>query len=197
MYTAEKEGSWIVIGTYNGLADGTTLIVKQGTIVPPVENETQPEETQENETTPQPLEEMSIKTQDSLTIAPGSNETFVVTVSNVGSKDLADVSLSAVNVSSDWISTYPSKITIEAGSSKYFLVVLSVPSGSNETTSRTISLIATSSDGTTTKKDISLTVSSAPTGLVGFSKNLLNLGIVIVAVAALVLIAWELWFRKK
>jgi hypothetical protein len=30
----------------------------------------------------------------------------------------------------------------------------------------------------------------------GLTKNLLNLGIVIIAVAALILIGWELWFRK-
>ncbi|OGI12253.1 hypothetical protein A3K64_02920 [Candidatus Micrarchaeota archaeon RBG_16_36_9] len=193
IYTAQKEGTWTVIGVYNSLADGTALSVKPGTVViPPAENETKP---QQNET--KPLEEMSIETQDSVEISPGSNETFVVTVKNTGSEDLADVSLSSTDVPSDWITAYPSKTTISVGASKDFLVVLAVPNETNQTFEKNISLVASSSSGTKATKNIALTIASAPTGLMGLSKNLLNLGIVIVAVAALVLIAWELWFRKK
>lgn len=184
IYTAQNQGTWSVIGIYNSLADGTTLTVS-GTAPTPTPNQTI-------------AKEMSIKTQDSVTIALGSNETFVVTVNNVGSTDLSDVALSATNISSDWITTYPSKIAIGAGTSKDFLVVISVPANdSNQTYSKQMSLVATSSDGTVATKAITLTIGSAPTGLLGLSKNLLDLGIVIVAVAALVLIAWELWFRKK
>lgn len=197
-YTAGAAGTWIVIGTYNGLADGTTLTIKQGAVVTPTENVTPPVVTNETVPTTQPTESMEINAQDSVTIAPGSNETFVVTVDNTGSEDLVDVSLSATNISSDWITSYPSKITIGTGTSKDFLVVISVPANeTNETESINAGLVATSNDGTMTTKAFALTISSAPTGLIGLSKNLLNLGIVIVAVAALVLIAWELWFRKK
>lgn len=188
VYTAKNEGTWTVIGLYNSLADGTTLTVKSGVVTPVVN------ETEENET--EPLEEMNIETQDSVTIAPGSNETFVVTVNNVGSEDLVDVSLSTASISNTWLTTYPSKITIGAGTSKDFLVVINVPNNTDQTSLK-ISLVATSSSGTKSTKDIDLEISNAPTGLMGLSKNLLNLGIVIVAVAALVLIAWELWFRKK
>jgi len=73
--------------------------------------------------------------------------------------------------------------------------VLSVPA--NETESRKMDLMASSSEGVTTAKSIDINLGTAPTGFVGISKNLLNLGIVIIAVAALVLIAWELWFRKS
>jgi uncharacterized membrane protein len=139
---------------------------------------------------------MNIEAQDSVAVAPGSNETFIMTVNNVGSKDLSDVSISTSSVPSDWVTIYPSKITIASGTSRDYLVVVSVPI--NETGSKTMEFVATSSSGTTSTKNIELQISTSPTGLLGgFSKNLLNLGIVIVAVAALVLIAWELWFRKS
>ncbi len=99
-----------------------------------------------------------------------------------------------MGIPSEWITIYPFKITLEAGTSRDFLIVLSVPE--NETESRKIDLIATSTEGITTSRNIDLNLGAPPTGFVGISKNLLNLGIVIIAVAALVLIAWELWFRK-
>jgi len=207
VYTAENEGIWTVTGAYNSLIDGTSLTVKTG-VVPPAEEEI-PEEVPEEipeevppapeeeippVTPTAPLEEMNIDVQESITIAPGSNETFVVTVNNVGTTDLTDVSLSTMGVPSDWITIYPPKVTIEAGTSREFLIVLSVPV--NETESRKMDLIAVSSEGITTSKSIDVNIATGPTGLVGISKNLLNLGIVIIAVAALILIAWELWFRK-
>jgi uncharacterized membrane protein len=137
---------------------------------------------------------MNIETQESIAIAPGSNETFIVTINNVGTKSLTDVILSTENIPSDWVTVYPSKITIDAGTSRDFLVVLGVPA--NETESKKVDVIATSKEGITATKTIDIKIGTAPTGLIGFSKNLLNLGIVIVAVAALELIAWELWFRK-
>ena len=201
VYTAEKEGIWTVTGIYNSVVDGTTLNVKSG--VPPVTppEEEVPEEVPEEEeeeippvTPTAPLEEMNIEVEEVMTIAPGSNETFIVTLNNVGTKDLTDVSLSTMGIPSEWITIYPFKIALEAGTSRDFLVVVSVPE--NETESKKIDLVASSSEGITTSKSIDLNLGVPPTGFVGFSKNLLNLGIVIIAVAALVLIAWELWFRK-
>jgi len=200
VYTAENEGIWTVTGVYNSIVDGTYLTVTTGAppVIPPEEEEV-PEEIPEEEELPPvtptaPLEEMNIECEDILTIAPGSNETFIVTINNVGTTLLTDVSLTTMGVPIDWVTIYPFKITIEAGTSRDFLIVLSVPA--NETESRKIDLIATSSEGITTTKNIDLNLGAAPTGFVGISKNLLNLGIVIIAVAALVLIAWELWFRK-
>jgi uncharacterized membrane protein len=145
--------------------------------------------------TPTPSQELSIDAQDSLTIAPGSNDTFIVTVNNIGTKDLTAVSLSTMNVPSDWVSIYPSNVSIQAGASKDFLVVVSVPENTSET--QNMGLLASSNEGVTAEKNVTVSVGTEPTGLMGLSKNLLNLGIVIVAVAALVLIAWELWFRKS
>jgi len=204
VYTAGSEGIWTVTASYNSLIDGTSLTIKTGAVVTPpqevpTEVPTTPTEVPTTPTTPpvtptQPLKEMNIETKESLTISPGSNETFIVTVNNVGTTTMSDVSLTAAGVPSDWIIIYPFKITIEAGTSRDFLVVLNVPA--NETESKTLSLEATSTEGITAAKNVTLNLGTAPTGLVGFSKNLLNLGIVIIAVAALVLIAWELWFRK-
>ncbi|NIO45095.1 MAG: hypothetical protein GTN36_06120 [Candidatus Aenigmarchaeota archaeon] len=207
VYTAEKEGIWTVTGIYNSVVDGTTLNVKSGVppVTPPEEEEEVPEEVPEEEEEEEeegvppveptgPLEEINIEAEDIITIAPGSNETFIVTVNNVGTTDLTDVSISTMGVPSEWITVYPFKITLEAGTSRDFLIVLSVPE--NETETKKLDLMATSSEGITTTKSIDINLGAPPTGFVGLSKNLLNLGIVIIAVAALVLIAWELWFRK-
>ncbi len=202
VYTTENEGIWTVTGVYNSLVDGTGLTVTTAAppVIPPEEPEEVPEEVPEEEeeelppVIPTPLEEMNIETEDILTVAPGANETFIVTINNVGTTDLTDVSLTTMGVPIEWVTIYPFKITIEAGTSRDFLIVLSVPA--NETESKTIDLIATSTEGITATKSVDINVGVAPTGFVGISKNLLNLGIVIIAVAALVLIAWELWFRK-
>jgi hypothetical protein len=202
-YTAQIEGVWTVVGTYNTLVDGETLTVKSGAVATPTP---QPTATPTPTTTPTPTgpvvtpatptpSEMSIDAQDSLTIAPGSNDTFIVTVNNLGTRDLTAVSLSTTNVPSDWVSIYPSNVSIQAGASKDFLIVVSVPENTSET--QNMGILASSNEGITTEKNITVNVGTSPTGLMGLSKNLLNLGIVIVAVAALVLIAWELWFRKS
>ena len=196
-YTAEKEGLWTVVGTYNTLADGSVLRVASGAVTTPVEV---PEEVTEEEETPvvlpvQTTEEMNIDTRDSISVVPGSNATFIVTVNNVGKTNLSDVVLSTSNVPSEWVTVYPSKTTIAAGASKDFLVVLSVPE--NTTVSESIDVVATSAEDVQASKTVEISSSETPTGLLGISKNLLNLGIVIVAVAALVLIAWELWFKKS
>jgi hypothetical protein len=206
VYTAENEGTWTVMGTYNALVDGESLVVKSGAVVTPVQPTT-PEVTETiptvtNQTpetpvvvTPTPSQGMSIETDDSLNIAPGSNETFIVTVKNDGTGVLSDVTLATMNIPSEWVSIYPSKITIDAGTSRDFLVVVSVPENTTEAVS--MDVIANSNEGVKATKTVEVSVATAPTGLMGLSKNLLNLGIVIVAVAALVLIAWELWFRKS
>jgi hypothetical protein len=202
-YTADAEGMWTVVGTYSSLADGTTLKVASGAVttptpevpqVVPEENETE-EETPVITPTPTTIAEMNIESKDSLAVAAGSNETFIVTVNNVGKQNLTDVTLSTVNVPAEWVTVYPAKVEISAGASKDFLVVLSVPE--NTTVSESMDVVVNSNEGVKATKTIGLSSTEAPTGLMGISKNLLNLGIVIVAVAALVLIAWELWFRKS
>jgi hypothetical protein len=209
VYMAQNIGIWTVTGTYNSLVDGETLTVKQGATATPTP---QPTATPENETqetpapvvTPTPIEtpivnqtvqEMNIETQDSQTVVPGTNNTFIVTVNNVGSKNLTDVTLTTQNVSSEWVSVYPSNVSIDAGTSKDFLVVVTVPENTTEV--KNVNIVASSNEGVTAQKAVTLNIGTTPTGLMGLSKNLLNLGIVIVAVAALVLIAWELWFRKS
>jgi len=39
-------------------------------------------------------------------------------------------------------------------------------------------------------------ISGAPTGSFALPNNVLQLGVVIIAVAAIVIIGWELWFKK-
>ena len=203
VYTAEEKGIWTVTGTYISLTDGTNLIVKEGSVVtPPVEEpEEVPEETPEEEpeqvpeeVPEEPAAEFSIDAESPITITPGTNETFIVTVNNMGTTDLTNVVLSVMNYDSDLVTVYPSKITIAAGTSRDYLMVVSVPE--NYTEAISMDIIASSNEGTTASTIVEINPAEESTGLMGLSKNLLNLGIVIVAVAALVLIAWELWFRK-
>lgn len=189
-YTTGNEGAWIVIASYSSLVSGTTLTVGKATVVTPTE--------QENITTEIPSEEkppeISLTIPESITIAPGANDTIVITVNNNGDKDLTGVKINVAGVPSDWTNVYPLTNDIPAKSSRDYLVVISIPQ--NESESKTIEFTAFSSEGPRTTKNTSLTISSAPTGFTTLPKNLLQLGVVIIAVAAVVIIGWELWFKK-
>jgi len=196
VYTTENEGTWIVIANYNSLVSGTTLIVKAGvttqinktTIVTPTE--------QINITSA--IEgvkpEMELTAPDKVTIAPGANDTVIVTVNNYGSSDLKNVEVNVSGIPSDWVNIYPLLNDVPANSSKDYLVIIFVPQ--NETESKTIVFTASSAEGVSATGNTSLVISTAPTGIFALPKNLLQLGVVIIAVAAVVIIGWELWFRK-
>jgi hypothetical protein len=66
----------------------------------------------------------------------------------------------------------------------------------NESGTKEINFIAKSSEGVNATKSTELVISSAPTGTLVMPKNILQLGVVIIAVAAVVIIGWELWFKK-
>jgi hypothetical protein len=186
VYTTEKEGTWIAIASYGSLVSGTTLTVGKVTVVTPTE--------QINITPTVPeVPVLSLTIPETITIAPGANDTTVVTVNNNGDKELTGVEINVSGVPSEWVSIYPLLNDIPAKSSKDYLVIIFVPQ--NETESRTVVFTAKSGEQTASE-NTSLVISSAPTGTFTMPKNLLQLGVVIIAVAAVVIIGWELWFKK-
>jgi hypothetical protein len=190
VFTAEKEGIWSVSASYNNFVSGTTLAVGKGNV--PVETPTQPINI--TPTVPEKPAEVTLSVLETLTIAPGSNDTIIITVNNNGDKDLTGVEIKAEGVPSNWVNVYPVANDVPAKGSKDYLVIVIVPA--NETESKTIEFIASSDQGLTATKSTSLVISSAPTSMFTFPKNVLQLGIVIIAVAAVVIIGWELWFKK-
>ncbi len=184
IYTPGNEGLWTVtaIYEYNGksLVDGATLRVKTGVKVEV------PKEVE--------IANMSFSGPDSITISPGENETFILTVSNIGNVELSEVAISFEGVPRDWIEIYPPSVDIAPNDSKDFLVVMTLPE--NETESKTITFTSSSKEGITATKEVSVEVSTAPTGTLIATKNFLQLGVVIIAVAAVIIIVWELWFKK-
>jgi len=190
VFTASKEGVWVVIASYSSLVVGTTLAVGKGTA--PVETPTQPINI--TPTVPETTAEVTLSVPETLTIAPGSNDTMIITVNNNGDKDLTGVEIKVEGVPSDWVNVYPVANDVPTKGSKDYLVIVIVPA--NETESKTIEFIASSDQGITATKSTSLVISSAPTSMFTFPKNVLQLGVVIIAVAAVVIIGWELWFKK-
>jgi hypothetical protein len=194
VYTTANEGTWVVISSYNSLVSGTTLIVsgKAPTVVTPTEqiNITPIVPSQGTPEVP----EMSITVPEKITIAPGANDTTIVTVNNNGNTELIGVGIEVGGIPSDWISVYPLLNDIPAKSSKDYLVIIYVPE--NESGTKELEFKAKSSEGVTTSKNTSLALSTAPTGSFTMPKNILQLGVVIIAVAAVVIIGWELWFKK-
>jgi len=64
-------------------------------------------------------------------------------------------------------------------------------------TTWSVTFTATSNEGASSTMEVTLYAGTAPTGIfAGISKNLLQLAVVIIAVATVVIIVWELWFRK-
>jgi hypothetical protein len=197
-YKTENQGFWTVSGTYNNLKNGVTLNVGKAVLVPPVEVPVEEEIPIEEEITPPgiPVAELSIEGDETVYIPAGENDTMVLTVNNNGDTDLTGVGITFVGVPSDWISVFPLTSNIDTGSSKDYLVIIYVPE--NETESQTITFTANSNEGATAEKEVSLSLEAAPTGgfLEAIPKNILQLGVVIIAVAAVVIIGWELWFKK-
>jgi len=189
VYTAENEGTWIAIASYNALVSGTTLTVGKTTVVTPTEKI--------NITTTVPEEEaaeMTITVPESVSIAPGANDTMIITVNNNGDKGLTGVEVKVGGVPGDWASVYPLLNDIPAKSSKDYLIIVFVPK--NESGTKTVEFTAEASEGASAAKSTDLVISSAPTGTFAMPKNVLQLGVVIIAVAAVVIIGWELWFKK-
>jgi hypothetical protein len=189
IYTTQNEGIWVVIASYNSIVSGTTLTVGKGAVVPPVT----PPVTPPTNVTPE-VPEMSLSVPESTAIAPGANDTMIITVNNNGDKDITGVEIKVEGIPSDWVSIYPLLNDIPSKSSKDYLVIVFVPQ--NESGTKEINFIAKSSEGVNATKSTELVISSAPTGTLVMPKNILQLGVVIIAVAAVVIIGWELWFKK-
>jgi hypothetical protein len=190
VFTASKEGVWGISAVYNNFISVTTLAIGKGTA--PAETPTQPINI--TPTVPEEVAEITLSVPETLTIAPGSNDTMIITVNNNGDRDLTGVMIKAEGVPSDWVNVYPVTNDVPAKSSKDYLVIVIVPA--NETESKTIEFIANSDQGLTATKSTSLVISTAPTSMLTFPKDVLQLGVVIIAVAAVVIIGWELWFKK-
>jgi len=203
-YKAGNVGAWTITGSYLTLKNGVKLVVGGEAVtveVPveiPIEEEVAPEEAvpEEEEVIPiTQMAEMTIEGEASIAIPPGSNDTMVLTVNNGGNVDLTGVKLSFEGIPSDWVLTFPLSSDIDAGESKDYLVIIYVPE--NETGTKEITFAANSNEGATAEKTVSLTLGTAPTGLFeAIPKNILQLGVVIIAVAAVIIIGWELWFKK-
>jgi uncharacterized protein YcnI/uncharacterized cupredoxin-like copper-binding protein len=198
IYKTENQGIWTVSGTYNNLKNGVTLNVGKAVLVPTIEVPVEEEIPIEEEIVPPgiPVAELSVEGDDSIYVPAGGNDTTVLTVNNNGDTELTGVGITFAGVPSDWISVFPLTSNIDAGSSKDYLVIIYVPE--NETESQTITFTANSNEGATAEKEVSLSLEAAPTGgfLEAIPKNILQLGVVIIAVAAVVIIGWELWFKK-
>jgi hypothetical protein len=195
VYTSQNEGTWGVSAVYASFNSVTKLVVGKST--PVVVTPTQPVGI--NTSTPgtpnETAEEMTLTVPDKVSIAPGSNDTMIVTVNNNGIRKLSGVEIIVDGIPREWTSIYPVANDVPAKSSKDFLVIVVVPA--NESGAKAIEFTAESDESVTASKTTSLTISSAPTGgTFTLPKNVLQLGVVIIAVAAVVIIGWELWFKK-
>lgn len=207
-YTAENSGVWTVVGKYSKVSDGAVLKVRGvAKPTPPTVPEVPPtvpeEPVEEEEPTeeeipvvePIPTVELTVSGSDTVVVEAGSNETTVIMVENTGNTKLTGVRLSYVGVSEDWIEVYPASEDLEVDESREFLVAITVPENTSET--QTVTFTATSNEGASSTKEVTLYAGTGPTGIfAGISKNLLQLAVVIIAVATVVIIVWELWFRK-
>lgn len=185
-YTAEIEGTWIVTGTYKTLTDGTILNVGPVEVAPPIE-EVLPE-------IPSEVEPLVIISLDKITIPPGSNDTMILSVDNNMETRVTEVTVSAEGIPSDWIDVFPSTVDIEGMSSRSFLIGISVPE--NETETREITFTINTKEGLTASKDVTLNIGAPITGFAMTVENLLPAGIILIAVAAIILSVWRVWFHK-
>jgi len=190
-YTAEIEGVWTVTGTYTGLVDGTILNVGPVIITPTLPEEEIPEEIPE---IPTEIESLTITSLDTITIAPGSNDTMVLSVDNNEETRVTEVTVSVEGIPSDWIEVFPSTVDIEEKSSRSFLITISVPE--NETETKEITFAVNTAEGLTASKDITLNIGVPITGFAITVENLLPAGIILIAVAAIILSIWKVWFSK-
>ena len=190
-YEAENAGIWTVTARYTGLTKGITISVG-GEMAPEVPEVVPPEEEEVPETQ---MAEMSLSGDDSLLIPAGTNDTMVLTVNNEGNVELTGVRLNFSGIPSDWVMTFPVSSDISAGSSKDYLVIIYIPE--NETGSKEVTFMASSNQGATAEKNVTLSLEAGPSGfLEGIPRNALQLGVVIIAVAAVIIIGYELWFKK-
>lgn len=205
VYTSDESGIWSVTGRYLGLRDGTFLLVQEKVVQQPEQPtvpeipttpevpEEQPEEPPVIEITP--TAELTVSSSDTVVIEEGKNDTLILTVENTGNTDLTKVSVSYIGVPEDWIEVIPQSEDLEVGESREFLVTITVPENTSET--KTVTFTVTSNEGASSAKEVTLYAGEAPTGIfIGFSKNLLQLAVVIIAIATVIIIVWELWFRK-
>ena len=138
---------------------------------------------------------MGIEATETLRMSPGTNETTILTVNNLGNLDLKEVKISFTGVPEGWVTVYPTVTNIEAGKSKDYLIIVSLPEDVSE--EQTINFLASSSEGVEAGKAMIIEMAIPPTGVAfAVPKNILQLGVVIIAVAAVIIIAWELWFKK-
>lgn len=198
IYTTQNPGTWGISAIYSSFVSVTKVIVTQGAPTTPT-NVTNVNVTQPINITPSipegQVSQLTLTAEPgTLSIAPGANDTMILTVNNNGNDGLTGVQINVQGVPSEWVSVYPLTYDLPAKSSKDYLVIVTVPD--NETGSKTIEFTAFSNEGKRASQNATLTISSNPTGTFALPKNILQLGVVIIAVAAVVIIGWELWFKK-
>jgi hypothetical protein len=190
VYKTQNQGTWGVSASYNSFVSVTKVIVGQVQVT----NVTVTQPINVTTTVPGEVTEVTLSVPDTITILPGANDTMIATVNNNGNSDLTNVRIGVEGVPSDWVSVYPVSNDVPAKSSKDYLVMVIVPS--NESGSKTLTFVTTSDQKVTASKETNLVISSTPTGTFALPKNVLQLGVVVIAVAAVVIIGWELWFKK-
>ena len=183
-YTTEEEGVWIVTGTYR--TDGKDLIDSVRLDVGLVEEE-EPSVTSI-------IEPLMITSLDFITVAPGSNDTMILSVDNFGDEELTGVTVLPEGIPSDWVEVFPSSINIEGRGSKSLLITIAVPE--NESGSREIRFTVNTVEGFTTTKNVTLNIGTPITGMLISVENLLPLGIVVIVVAIVIIAVWRAWFSK-
>lgn len=198
VYTIEKQGVWTVTASYSSALGATSLTVTSEAVQPKETNVTVNENVTIGTEIPgqkQPTNKIEIQGEDSLTIAPGTNETTILTVNNVGNTDLKGIQITFTGIPNEWVTVYPTTTNIDAGKSKDYLIIVTLPG--NVSNDQSIDFLATSSEGITAEKNLTIKVQTTPTGVaLAVPKNIIQLGVVIIAVAAVIIIAWELWFKK-
>lgn len=201
VYKIEKQGVWTVTASYSNALGATSLTVTSEVVQPKETNVTVKENVTVGTEIPgqipqgQPTKKIEIQGEESLTLAPGTNETTIFTVNNVGNTDLKGVELKFTGVPKEWVTVYPTTTSIDAGKSKDYLIIVTLPE--NVSKDQTIGFVATSSEGVIAEKNLAIKVQTSPTGIaLAVPKNVIQLGVVIIAVAAVIIIAWELWFKK-
>ena len=185
-YTTEEEGVWLVTGTYR--TDGKDLIDSVRLDVGFVE-----EEPLVTPVIPM-LEPLMITSLDFITVAPGANDTMILSVDNFGDEELTGATVLPEGIPSEWVEVFPSSVNIEGRGSKSFLITITVPE--NESGSKDIKFTVNTVEGFTTTKNVTLNIGTPITGMLISVENLLPLGIVVIVVAIVIIAVWRAWFSK-
>lgn len=107
-----------------------------------------------------PTRALSIIISGNATMTAGTTNTLTITVFNIGNATETGVRISFTGIPTDWIAITPASTNIAVATSQDYLATIAIPS--NETGTRTVIFTATSAEGTTASRSITLTI-VAPT----------------------------------